>query len=64
MDFVPQLVWNRKVELIKLRVIIKYFLLDQHPALPSKVEDEKSDDGENGAVVFYDEIPLILEHPK
>ena len=39
-------------------------MLDRQPLLHSKAEDDKGFDGENGSVVFYDEIPLILEHPK
>merc|ERR1712113_278832 len=38
---------------------------DEHPPLViGEVEDEKSLEEENGAVLFYDEIPLILEDPK
>merc|ERR1712154_407972 len=37
---------------------------DEHPPLLVKVEDDKSLEEENGAVLFYDEIPLILEDPK
>merc|ERR1712119_38936 len=37
---------------------------DQQPDLRGKVEEDKSLDEEDGAVVFYDEIPPILEHPK
>merc|ERR1712038_1011977 len=35
---------------------------DRQPV--SNVEDDQDFFGENGVVVFYDEIPLILEHPK
>ena len=75
MAFVPQLALNRKVETNSKNKINWYwaessnlttlfFLLDRQPLLHSKVEDDKGFDGENGSVVFYDEIPLILEHPK
>lgn len=66
MAFVPQLVLNRKVKENKIDIdneITTLFLsLDRQPV--SNIEDDKDFFGENGVVVFYDEIPLILEHPK